>query len=213
MNWQLKHNKCILPQPLRGLDSFSARAWLQNCHKCKRYKQKDFYNHMNNAEIAFLYAKAALDNEFKTFDSLNTKANNFLSLVTFGIGIVISLSGWGISTLFPIDGFIKALLMFFVFLVLFFLSNAWFAIFRSIKVSSTPTINLSKQAIDTLLDPSVDVSREVLNTFKKLIEVHRNVMSEKVTQLERGYRYISRTAVCILLIVFVAIIAKSEGII
>ena len=30
-------NKCMLPQPLRGLDGFSARASLQNRRKCWRY--------------------------------------------------------------------------------------------------------------------------------------------------------------------------------
>ncbi len=75
---------------------------------------------MNNVEIAYNYAKASLDNEFKTFDSLDNKANKFLGLVTLGIGIVVSLSGWGIDIFLPLSDATSCLSVFILFLLVFF---------------------------------------------------------------------------------------------
>ncbi|EGR0050512.1 hypothetical protein FR265_23405 [Vibrio vulnificus] len=168
---------------------------------------------MNNVEIAYNYAKASLDNEFKTFDSLDNKANKFLGLVTLGIGIVVSLSGWGIDIFLPLSDATSCLSVFILFLLVFFLSNAWFCLFKSIKISKVPTINLNDKVIDTLLDPTTDVAKDVLCTFVKLNEAHRSVMAKKVKLLESGYTYIMLSAVSTLLLIFVIVIAKSEGLI
>lgn len=168
---------------------------------------------MNNVEIAYNYAKASLDNEFKTFDSLDNKANKFLGLVTLGIGIVVSLSGWGVDIFLPPSDVTSCLSVFILFLVFFFLSNAWFCLFQSIKISKIPTINLDDKVVDTLLDPATNVAEEVLRTFVKLNEEHRRVMAKKVKLLESAYTYILFSAVSILLLIFVIIIAKSEGLI
>lgn len=168
---------------------------------------------MNDVEIAYNYAKASLDNEFKTFDSLDNKANKFLSLVTLGIGIVISLSGWGINIFLPPSDAISCSSVFLLFLVVFFLSNAWFCIFKSIKISKVPTINLNEKVVDTLLDPTTNVAKEVLSTYVKLNEAHRKVVANKVKLLESGYTYIILSAISTLLLIFVIVIAKSEGLI
>lgn len=166
---------------------------------------------MNNTEIAYNYAKASLDNEFKTFDSLDNKANKFLSLVTLGIGIVVSLISWGFDSFFPPGSWVASVIIFLLFLVVFFLSNAWFYLFKSIKISKVPTILLNEDVIKILLDPSTNVAEQVLSTFSKLNQTHRNVMSKKVKLLESGYTYILLSAVSILLLIFFIVIAKSEG--
>lgn len=175
--------------------------------------QRGFLVRMDKIEIAYNYAKASLDNEFKTFDSLDNKANKFLTLVTFGIGVTVSLSGWGVNLFLPPKDAISCLIVFLLFLIVFFLSNAWFSIFKSIKISRVPTINLNEHVIKTLLNPDTDVAKEVLETFDKLIAAHRSTMEEKVTLLEQGYLYIKLSAVIILMLVFVIVAAKSEGLI
>ena len=48
-------NKCMLPQPLRGLDGFSARASLQTRRKCRRYVSKGVYAFKSLSKETFRY--------------------------------------------------------------------------------------------------------------------------------------------------------------
>ncbi|GAB3536300.1 hypothetical protein GCM10027342_54300 [Photobacterium alginatilyticum] len=167
---------------------------------------------MDKAEIAYYYAKASLDNEFKSFDSLDNKANKFLSLVTLGIGLVVSLVGWGFDKFIPLKTASSCITVFLIFVIIFFLSNAWFKLFKSIKVSDVPTIKLNDEVCKILVSPETDVLSEVIGTYSNLVKAHRETMSKKVELLESGYRYIALTAVAILILLFSIVVSQSIGV-
>ncbi|MNS72062.1 hypothetical protein D3C72_1054590 [compost metagenome] len=101
-------------------------------------------------ELAYNYAEMALDQELKRFDSLDSKANKFLGLISVVLGVLVSVIGWGFEKFFPPITAMQCWIVFLLFLIIFNLSFAWHYLFKSIKVSDFPTLKLDNYVSSVL---------------------------------------------------------------
>ncbi|MFM2642572.1 hypothetical protein AAFX33_15570 [Vibrio chagasii] len=161
-----------------------------------------------STELAYNYAKMALDQELKRFDSLDSKANKFLGLISVVLGVLVSVIGWGFEKFFPPVTSLQCLIVFLLFLIILSLSLAWHYLFKSIKISDFPTLRLDQNVCSQLCTFEEENIRTIIISYQQLLEVHKNVMLLKEKYVEKAYKNISYGAGITLIALFFIMVSQ-----
>jgi hypothetical protein len=159
-------------------------------------------------ELAYDYAKMSLEQELKRFDSLDSKANKFLSLISVVLGVLVSVIGWGFTEFFPPVTAIQCWVVFLLFLIIFNLSLAWYYLFKSIKVSDITTLKLDCDVAAVLCNFSSENIKTIIRSYQEVREEHKNDMLAKEYYVEKAYKCISIGAMLMLTALFFIMVSQ-----
>ncbi|WP_194575691.1 hypothetical protein [Vibrio anguillarum] len=159
-------------------------------------------------ELAYDYAKVALEQELKRFDSLDNKANKFLGLISVALGLLVSVIGWGFDKYFPPETASQCWIVFIMFLTIFGLVLAWSHLFQSIRVAAIPSLKLDNSVCKKLCSDDSDKITLIIETYHDLLQRHKEAMITKESFIEKSYRCISFSGVLILVLLFSIMISQ-----
>jgi len=153
---------------------------------------------MDNYKELYTLAKEVFDSEIDRFYKVEQKASQYLSVLTFLLGISGFFMKWLFESFIPPRNFYDVGLLVLAIATMACLFVAWFAIFSSLKVYQIHIIPLNSLWVDFFAKNKViDIYYYLSVTMKEGREENRKVLNRKGRWMNLGYNSMRLAVICL----------------
>ena len=144
-------------------------------------------------------AREAVAQAEARFDTIDSKASMYLSVLTFLVGGATFFAKWVADQQLPPSDFLDWTLVAMAVAIAACIALAWFRVFAILRVDRIRILPLDRGTIDFFdRNTLVDVYYALARGYSAAWQINRDVNEEKLRKLTSGYRLIMVTMVLVL---------------
>jgi len=156
---------------------------------------------MDKYQELYSYSISVFNEELNRFIRTESKASQYLAVLTFLIGVASYIFNWLISYVIPPKFWIDWALLVFAAAIFFYLLQSWHYNFSVLKVQDILKLPLDIETINFYNENRlIDIYYAMSKGIEKSLTKNRKVTDKKIAYLSQGYTSITRSA--ILLVIF-----------